>query len=336
MYRLKQLFGDQLPVLVNEEKRLLGKVEVDGTFDLDGDRVPFIVKEELTLSQLKLLYKRELKSFKQLLLLLGYSNEEQREYCREQKINFLDQAGNCFINLPALRVAVDGIPNNRLSRTANRGFQKSGLKLLYAFVRTPGLLQLPFKNISESVGIAKGTVGEAMTDLRKAGFLEDHEGSRVLVNGRKLIEKWAFAYSELLRPTLQRGFYNYLGENIVKDIFENDSKYQVYYSGTHAADRRGNYLKGFDAIIYTDIRVSELRVKLNLVPMNKKSSIETIEVLQTIEPVNGIPMDYDHLVGDLILYADLINVNDARVLDAAEKLLNNEIRSRFLQNGFRW
>jgi hypothetical protein len=336
IYRLQQLFGDQLAVLFKEDKRLSGATEIDGTFNLDGDKVPFMVREELTLGQLKQLHKRELGAFGKVVLLLGYSDEAQREYCRDQKINFLDQAGNCFINLPSLRVAVDGIPNLQPSRTASRAFQKSGLKLLYAFERAPGLLRHPFKNIGESVGIAKGTVGEAMTDLRRGGFLEGQGEERVLVNGRKLVEKWAYSYLELLRPTLHRGFYNYRGDNIVKDICGNDEKNEIHYSGTYAADQRANYLRGFDAIIYSDLRLSELREKLQLVPIGKKPVGETIEVLHAIEPVNVIPMGYHHLVGDLILYADLINSNDTRVLDAAEKLLNNEIRSKFLQNGFRW
>lgn len=336
VYRLQQLFGDHLPVLLKEDKHLLGDTEVDGTFNMDGDKVPFIVREELTLGQLKRLHEREIKPIKEVLLLLGYSDEAQREYCRDQKINFLDQAGNCFINLPSLHVAVDGISNLMPSRTASRAFQKSGLKLLYAFERAPGLLKHPFKNIGESVGIAKGTVGEAMTDLRSGGFLEGQGEERMLVNGRKLVEKWAYAYLELLRPTLQRGTYNYLGDNIEKDIFDNDGRDDIHYSGTRAADRRGNYLRGFDTIIYTDLRVSELREKLQLVPMGKKPVGETVEVLHAIEPANVIPMDYHHLVGDLILYADLINANDTRVLDAAEKLFNHEIRSKFLQNGFRW
>ncbi len=336
VYRLQQLFGGQLPVLLKEDKQLLGGTEIDGTLDLDGDRVPFMVREELTMGQLKKLHEHELTVFGKVILLLGYSDEAQREYCRDKHINFVDRAGNCFINLTSLRIAVDGIANLMSSRTANRGFQKSGLKLLYAFERAPGLLRHPFENIGQSVGVAKGTVGEAIKDLRKAGFLEGQGEERVLVNGRKLVEKWAYAYLELLRPTLHRGFYNYRGDDIVRDIYENDDKDEIHYSGTRAADRRASYLRGFDTTIYTNLRASELREKLQLVPIGKKPVGETIEVLHAIEPVNVIPLDYHHLVGDLILYADLINANDARVLDAAEKLLNNEIRSKFLQNGFQW
>ncbi|WP_157472441.1 hypothetical protein [Neolewinella persica] len=60
---------------------------------------------------MKALHKQALKDMPNAILLLGYSDEQQREYCRENKINFLDKAGNCFINLPSLRMPD---VNNRL------------------------------------------------------------------------------------------------------------------------------------------------------------------------------------------------------------------------------
>jgi hypothetical protein len=304
--------------------------------EIDGELIAYIVRDELTLGQLKKMQQAKDKSLKEWLLLLGYSDEQQRAYCQQQQLNYIDAAGNCYLNLPSIRVAVSGLPNFQASRSASRAFQKSGLQLLYAFDRSPELLQFPYAEISKSVGIAKGTVGEAMTDLRAEGFLIDEDDRRILVNGRKLVQKWAYAYLAVLRPSLYRGTFNYMGEHIVGDIAENDDEGEAHYSGSFAADRRGDYLRGFDALLYTNLRINDLREKFNLLPVGKKVVGQGVDVYRSIEPTNVSLTDNNHIVGDLILYADLIDYEDERVLDAAEKLLNHEIQDRFRQNGFRW
>lgn len=336
IFRLQQLFGGPEKLRVVDKSHLLESQDADGMLEIDGNLTSFIVRNELTLSQLKQLHKKSGELLQSGLLLLGYSDEPQREYCRDNQVNFIDAAGNGYLDLPSIRVAVSGLPDFQVSRSASRVFQKSGLQLLYAFTRRPEILQFSYAAISECVGIAKGTVGEAMTDLRKEGFMVREGDRRVLTNGRKLVKKWAYAYLAVLRPTLYRGTFNYMGDYIVRDIVDNTNEDGARYSGTYAADKRGDYLRGFDAVIYTDLRINDLRKQFRLLPVGKKIVGQEVDVYRSIEPASTMQADDDHLVGDLILYADLIDYDDERVLDAAEKLLNHEIQDRFRENGFRW
>lgn len=70
-------------------------------------------------------------------------------------------------------------------------------------------------------------------------------------------------------------------------------------------------------------------------PKSKGKEIEIIEFFWTQE-ISEEPIDNQRCVPPILIYADLINSNNYRSVKAAEDLLNNEIRNKFIRNNFQW
>ena len=92
-------------------------------------------------------------------------------------------------------------------RQATRAFQATGLRVLFGFLHNPALLNANYRDIARATGVAHGTVGWVLTDLREAGYLIEIKKERRLVRVRQLLGRWIEAYHERLKPKLWLGRY---------------------------------------------------------------------------------------------------------------------------------
>ena len=120
---------------------------------------------------------------------------------RKRSIAFVDCAGNLSIKSKQLNYYVKGKkpPRLRSKRVRGRAFNSAGLKLIFAIFNQPEFLQASYRDISNKVNIALGSVGPVMDDLYESGYILD-DGSRSLVNKKRLFERWVDGYLEKLRP----------------------------------------------------------------------------------------------------------------------------------------
>ena len=94
------------------------------------------IKTAVTKTQknLLLVYREKLKH--PLLLITKYVNPEIAEELKQDEIEFIDAAGNAFVNQPPLYIFIKG---NRLPETLRgahpkRAFKTTGLKIIYVFL----------------------------------------------------------------------------------------------------------------------------------------------------------------------------------------------------------
>jgi len=120
---------------------------------------------------------------------------------RQRSINFVDCAGNCSFKSDRVNIYVKGKKPSRLrsKRMRGRAFNSAGLKLIFALFNQPHYLQASYRDISNKVNIALGSVGPVIDDLYSSGYILD-DGSRRLVNKKRLFERWVDGYLEKLRP----------------------------------------------------------------------------------------------------------------------------------------
>ena len=109
--------------------------------------------------------------------------------------------GNLHIKDKQLNFFVKGKKslNLRSKRVRGRAFNTAGLKLIFAIFSQPKLLYATYRDISNEVKIALGSVGPVMDDLYASGYILD-DGQRRLVNKNRLFERWVDGYLEKLRP----------------------------------------------------------------------------------------------------------------------------------------
>jgi hypothetical protein len=135
------------------------------------------------------------------ILFADFVNPVMAEKFRRRSISFVDCAGNLFIKNEGDDFYVKGKKPSclRTKRVRGRAFNTSGLKLIYAIFNQPQLLQATYRDISNKVNIALGSVGPVIEDLYTSGYILD-DGQRRLVNKKRLFERWVDGYLEKLRP----------------------------------------------------------------------------------------------------------------------------------------
>ncbi len=135
------------------------------------------------------------------ILFADFINPVMAEKLRQRSVSFVDCAGNISIKNKQFNCYVKGKKAGQLrsKRVRGRAFNSAGLKLIFAIFNQPGFLHASYRDISNKVNIALGSVGPVMDDLHASGYILD-DGQRRLVNKKRLYERWVDGYLEKLRP----------------------------------------------------------------------------------------------------------------------------------------
>jgi hypothetical protein len=261
------------------------------------------------------------------LLLTDYVTPTMAQMLRDADVAFADTVGNAYLHLDGAYIYVIGNVPKQLPRAerVNRAFQPAGLRIVFALICQPELIELPTRDLAERLHVANGTVGRVLEDLAHLGFVTTiGRRDRRLHNLRELLERWAMVYPAQLRPTLVRRRLNAeVAEWWKKEKFGHG----VELGGEPAAARLTKYLKPGTVTMYVRPEpkpLNELIVRHRL----RTDANGTVEVLETFWP-QEIPTDQAGLVPTPLIYADLLATGDARCIETA-KLLYDEYLARRL------
>jgi hypothetical protein len=140
------------------------------------------------------------------LFMTPYLAPELAKQCQEMGLQYMDATGNAFLRQEGLYVLLEGHKPDKALRRAEkpmRAFDKTGLRVVFALLVNPFLLQAPYRDIAKAAGVALGTVGWILTDLREHGFLvEDAHGKRRWVDPQRVIQAWTTNFPFRLRERL--------------------------------------------------------------------------------------------------------------------------------------
>ena len=125
------------------------------------------------------------------ILFADFVNPVMAKKLRQRSITFVDCAGNLSIKNKSFNEYVKGkkLSTLRSQRVRGRAFNPAGLKLIFALFNQPRFLNSSYRDISNKVNIALGSVGPVMDDLHSSGYILD-DGERRLVNKQRLFERW--------------------------------------------------------------------------------------------------------------------------------------------------
>jgi hypothetical protein len=220
---------------------------------IQGREFPYFAEIKTTVTKtnrLLLLMGRERLAYP-LLIVAKYVNPQMAEQLRADNVEFIDAAGNAFLNQPPLYVFIKGNRPAELPRNghAKRVFKAAGLRLIFTLLCNPGLENRTFREMAAAAGVALGTVDWIIRELKELGFLM-HMGKEGYRLNRKdlLLQRWVAAYPEQLRPRQMIGRYR--GERDwwrVKDL----DPLKAQWGGEVAAARMTDYLNPQHLTIYT-------------------------------------------------------------------------------------
>jgi len=261
-----------------------------------------------------------------MLMVTEYVTPPIADLLKELNIFFIDTAGNAYINEPGLYVFIKGNkPQLTLkTKTQKRLFKPSGLRVVFALLNHPEMINKPYRDMAKAADVALGTIGWLVKDLKETGFcIEIGKRNRKLMNLETLFKRWVEAYPEQLRPKLIKERFETINPNWWKEI---DLKaYGAYWGGEVAAANLTGYLKPAKATIYTNEPIGELVLKNRL----RKAEQGNVEILTLFWNFTYELADRD-IVPPILVYADLMATGDHRNIETAaiiyEKYIGRFVR----------
>lgn len=256
-----------------------------------------------------------------LLLIANYINARLADQLKQDGLQFIDTAGNAFINNPPLHIFIKGNKPLEILKQPplERVFKPAGMKMVYAFLCNPGFENKTYREIAADTDVALGTVNWIMKDLAKLGFLIDMgKRGRRLIQKKNLLHQWANAYPERLRPKQMLGRYRG-GTNWWRR--KTLDPFIAQWGGEVAAERLTQYLKPGLITIYIAPTALNTILFENRLKRDAAGDIEILERFWTPDET----WKKDELVHPILVYADLLAAGNQRDLETAKIIYEQHI-----------
>ena len=256
-----------------------------------------------------------------LLLIARYVNPQLADQLKQDDIEFIDTAGNAFINNLTLYIFVKGNKPPDILRQAplERAFNAAGLRMIFTFLCNPGFENKTYREIVAAANVALGTVDRIMKELKKMGFLLDM-GKRgyKLIEKENLLHRWTIAYPQRLRPKLMLGRYKgdfgWWQQKTLDPL-------KAQWGGEVAAARLTQYLKPERITIYA--APQELN-RLLLENRLRRERAGELEILARFwKPAHVL--EHNDLVHPILVYADLLATGNQRNTETAKMIYEQHI-----------
>jgi hypothetical protein len=325
--------------LENLEKNTLikGRYKNTGIKELDGQlelvingrtiKLNLEIKKELRNYQLNQVIDQNTK-FGPLIIAANNIFPNLKQELRTHNIAYLDSKGNLYLNQDDIYVWLEAnksvIPEKE---KVNRAFTKTGLKVLFHILLFEDTVQIPYRIIAQQTKVGLGNINYVMNGLKEMGFLiKLNDKQYKLRKKNELLQKWVIAYGERLKPTLHMGTFRFLKN----EDFNNWKQLPVGHGGTWwgsepAADLFTNHLQPEELTIYTIETRSELIKRLRLIP-DENGNVKVYQKFWNYDHEN------DNVVPPILIYADLINTQESRCIETANKIYDLVLKDEFERN----
>lgn len=243
---------------------------------------------------------------------------------REAGVSYLDKEGNIFLDFSAKGLLFVEARKSRPGHIKVKGasFNKSGLKLVYLFLKDPAFVNAAYRTLADKAKIALGSVSKVMNDLKEKGYLQQKNADVWLLRKQQeLLKEWTRAFNETQRPDLRIGTYKSVDREFYTQWQKDTPPGESAWGGEPAAFKLTGYMKPAQFILYTNEPADVMR-KFKLVP-EPGGDVELQESF-----VDSFLPGTD-LVDPVLVYADLVNTEDARAIETAHKLYEQYIQSRY-------
>lgn len=241
---------------------------------------------------------------------------------RNNRVAFLDTAGNAFIHEPPIHIDIRGQklpPKKWKEELKGAAYRPTGLQVVFGFLCLPELVNEPYRTVAEKVDVAHGTVGWVMRDLQELGFIiKLGRREKKLVKREELLRMWVERYAETLRPKQLLGRYQVEDLERLKKLPLKD--YRAFWSGEPAAEKLTEYITPGMWTIYLHDDPKRLIV-LNALKDDEKGNVE---LLKTFWAPGLIPWG-NETVPPVLVYADLLASGQGRNLETAKIIYDREL-----------
>jgi hypothetical protein len=101
--------------------------------------------------------------------------------CKRLDLPFLDTVGNLYLRTDAFLVYIKGEPRPAKFLKGNyRAYQPAGLKVIFALLCRPTLVEAQYRELARFARVAFGAVGPILKDLERRGYLRKGKTTKLL------------------------------------------------------------------------------------------------------------------------------------------------------------
>lgn len=237
---------------------------------------------------------------------------------KNEHVHFADAAGNCFIRSSSFIINIEG----RKSRTAPKPKSTHNLfkgtvavRIVFALLNDPTLIQETIRIIATKTKASVGSVKNVIDELTAENYVVIDEDKRYLKLKKELLDRWVLAYNEILKPKLFKGYLDFRDPKDEVRWSEMPLPDMTVWGGENAAYLYDGYIRPGDYALYTFTSMIRF-VQYGFHPSNH-GKIAVYEKFWTSEADQQAPM--------LLTYADLLGSGISRNIEAAERILENEL-----------
>ncbi|WP_426672098.1 type IV toxin-antitoxin system AbiEi family antitoxin [Mucilaginibacter sp. McL0603] len=298
------------------------KEPADGYLELDFEgrkqRFNMEVKNEIRSLQMQKIINQFQLTDLDWILIAQYIPPIVREQLKEDKINYLEASGNCFIKTANFYFFINDrkVTETRLPKEGKL-WNATGLKFIFAILSDKALINTSYRQMAISSGIALGNVGPLLTELKNEGYLIAGKNGDLLANQELLRDKWVELYPMILRPKLRIGRFRKLDKN---DHWEKAQHNDVLWGGEPAGAIMTKYLSPETFTIYTKESKSSIMKQHKLIP-DVAGKVEAFQQFWSDDL--QIKQQNPALVPPLITFAELATDKDSRNQETAERIKTN-------------
>ena len=248
-----------------------------------------------------------------------------------QNINFLDTAGNVYLNEGEVYILRSGIKPTIKTPEKNKSrlFSEAGLKMLFGVLNNPEFINLTYRDMGAAVNISAASISIIINEMLQSNYLHEGQNKRKIINSKKeLLSRWVQAYKEQLKPKLLIGNYTSKTLELLRNFKKIDIKeFNAQWGGEAAANLYTNYLSPGKLSLFVTGENKKWMSALKLIPSDTQGEIEVLKYFwDKNHPIFASTLKLPDAVPPILVYAELITSNDSRNIDTAQRIFDEYIQ----------
>ena len=241
---------------------------------------------------------------------------------KKNGFNYLEAAGNCFIHKDGLLFFInDQVVAPYRRPKDDTPWKQAGLKLIFALLSQPDLLNGTYRQMAQAAKIALGAIGHLLNELKQEGFIQEgvKGGQPYLFIDHKdqLINKWVALFPVMVKPKLEQGRFRFLDQK-AQHFWKTLPAENFYWGGEPAGAMLTGFLQPELLTIYTAAPKAQIMKQLKLVP-DPNGPVQLMDIFWD-ETTIAMPQQSPKTVPPLLAYAELITSLDSRNRETAERI----------------
>lgn len=260
---------------------------------------------------------------KAVILVTDYVTPPVADLLRGAQQQFIDLAGNAYLEAPGWLVFIVGRKPLRTGAPvhAAKGTTPAGMKVAFALLCDQGLVDMPYRAIAQAAGVALGAVPGILADMRETGQIWVVGKVRRLQANKRMLDHWAMVYARTLRPKTLMATYT-------TEHFRDWEKWtldpgQVKWGAEPAAALLTHHLRPGVLTLYTEKLPVKLMIDQRLKPVHTPVYVALVEVRKPFWGPTLAAGPREDTVPPVLIYADLLATGDARCIETAQKVYDD-------------